>query len=143
MGFWSNVWNTAKAVGKGVVDVFTGIIVVMVLTVWAIGYVIFSIIDHLFTWIDNTIERIKEKLSGVQMVPPEDTEEFVKRLNEQKGKTVLPPYKPGVKRTLMVATGIDGKVKQGQIASTQSGFDSTIEEAFKRGNIVDQPIENE
>lgn len=142
MGFWSSAWNAAKAVGKGVVDVFTGVIAVMVLTVWAIGYVIFSIFDHLFSWIDEVIEKVKTKLKGVQMVPPQDTEEFIKGLNN-KGTTKLPPYKPGVKRSLLVATGEDGKVKRAQVVSTNRGFEATIENAFNRGDIVDQPIENE
>lgn len=142
MGFWSSAWNAAKAVGKGVVDVFTGVIAVMVLTVWAIGYVIFSIFDHLFSWIDDVIEKVKTKLKGVQMVPPEDTEKFIKELNN-KGTTKLPAYKPGVKRSLLVATGEDGKVKRAQVVSTDKGFGSTIENAFNRGDIVEQPIENE
>lgn len=142
MGFWSSAWNAAKAVGKGVVDVFTGVIAVMVLTVWAIGYVIFSIFDHLFSWIDDVIEKVKTKLKGVQMVPPEDTEKFIKELNNR-GTTKLPAYKPGVKRSLLVATGEDGKVKRAQVVSTDKGFESTIENAFNRGDIVEQPIENE
>ena len=142
MGFWSSAWNAAKAVGKGVVDVFTGVIAVMVLTVWAIGYVIFSIFDHLFSWIDDVIEKVKTKLKGVQMVPPEDTEKFIKELNN-KGKTTLPHYTPGVKRSLLVATGEDGKVKRAQVVSTDKGFESIIENAFNRGDIVEQPIENE
>jgi len=141
MGFWSNAWNAAKAVGRGVVDVFTGVIAVMEFTVWAIGYIIFSIFDHLFSWIDNVIEKVKTKLKGVTMVPPEDTENFIKGLNN-KGTTTLPPYKPGVKRSLLVATGEDGKVKQAQVVSTTKGFESTIEDAFEKGNLVEQPIEN-
>lgn len=143
MGFWSKAWDAAKAVGKGVLDVFTGIIAVLVLTVWAIGYVIFSIVDHLFSWIDDIIDKIKTEIKGVQMVPPKDTEIFIKNLNENKGTTVLHPYKPGVKRSLLVATGEDGKVKSAQVVSTNSGFESTIENAFNKGNIVEQPIENE
>lgn len=142
MGFWSSAWNAAKEVGKGVVDVFTGVIAVMVLTVWAIGYVIFSICDHLFSWIDDVIEKVKTKLKGVQMVPPEDTEKFIKELNN-KGTTKLPAYKPGVKRSLLVATGEDGKVTRAQVVSTDKGFESTIENAFNRGVIVEQPIANE
>lgn len=141
MGFWSKAWSAAKAVGKGVVDVFIGITEVLLLTVWAIGYVIFSVLDHLYSWIDRVIENVKTKLKGVQMVPPQDTEEFIKELNN-KNKTTLPPYKPGVKRSLLIATGVNGKVACAQIVSA-GGFESTIDNAFKRGDIVDQPIENE
>lgn len=141
MGFWSDAWNTAKAIGQGVVDVFVGIVSVLVLTVWAIGCVIFSIFEHLYSWIDETIENVKTKLRGTTMVPPEDTEKFISDLNNNKGKTTLPPYKPGVKRSLVVAHNTSGKVVRAQVVSTDSGWEKAIDDAFKKGNLVDQPIE--
>ena len=48
MGFWNNAWSAAKAIGKGVIDVFIGIGEVLILAIYAIGYVIFSIIEHLY-----------------------------------------------------------------------------------------------
>lgn len=141
MGFWSDAWNTAKAIGQGVVDVFVGIVNVLVLTVWAIGYVIFSIFEHLYSWIDETIEKVKIKLKGTTMVPPEDTEQFIRDLNNNKGKTTLPPYKPGVKRSLVVANDTSGKVVRAQVVSTDSGWEKAIDDAFKKGNLVDQPVE--
>lgn len=62
MGFWSEAWEAAKAIGRGITDVFVGIASVLVLVVWAIGYAIFSVVDHLYKWIDKTIERIKSIL---------------------------------------------------------------------------------
>jgi len=141
MGFWSSAWNAAKAIGKGVANVFVGIVSVLVLTVWAIGYVIFSIFEHLYDWIDNTIEWVKDKckIGGTTMVPPEDTEEFIKGLKD-KGVTTLPPYQPGTKRTLMVAHDTNGKVVRAQVASTQSGFEKQIQDAFTKGDLVEQPV---
>ena len=53
MGFWSETWDAAKSIGKGIADVFVGVVAVLVLTIWAIGYVVFSIFDHLYDWIDD------------------------------------------------------------------------------------------
>lgn len=141
MGFWSEVWDTAKSLGKGVVDVFVGVISVLVLTIWAIGYVIFSIFDHLYDWIDNTIEWVKDKfkIGSTTMVPPEETEKFIAGLNNS-GKTTLPPYKPGTKRTLMVAHDTNGKVVRAQVASTTKGFEEQIQAAFDRGDLIEQPV---
>jgi len=143
MGFWSSLWDAAKSVGEGIVDVFVGIAAVLVLTVWAIGYVIFSIFEHLYSWIDQTIEKVKVKLSGVTMVPPEDTEKFVEEWNRTHPKSVLPKYKPGTKRSMMAASNINNKIVSAQIVSTTRGFEHAIEEAFRKGNLVEQPIENE
>lgn len=140
MGFWNNAWNAAKAIGQGVVDVFVGIVSVLVLTIWSIGYAIFSIFEHLYSWIDETIEEVKTKVKGITMVPPKDTEEFISDLNS-KGKTTLPPYKPGTKRSLMVATGTSGKVVRAQIVETKSGWEDVIDKAFEKGDLVEQPIE--
>lgn len=140
MGFWSNAWDTAKAIGQGVVDVFVGIVSVLVLIVWSIGYIIFSIFEHLYTWIDETIEKVSTKLKGTTMVPPEDTEKFIEGLND-KGKTTLPSYKPGLKRSLMIANDTSGKIVRAQVVSTNSGWEKAIEEAFNKGNLVEQPIE--
>lgn len=139
MGFWSNAWQAAKQVGKGIGQVFIGIAEVLILTVYAIGYVIFSIVEHLYNWIDGIIEKHGSKVKGTVMVPPEETEKFIKELRD-KGKTTLPPYKPGVKRTLLVAEEGNGKVVAAQPASTDKGFDAKIEEAFKKGHLVEQPI---
>lgn len=140
MGFWNNAWSAAKAIGKGVIDVFIGIGEVLILAIYAIGYVIFSIIEHLYNWIDGIIEKHRnKKINKTIMVPPAETEEFIKGLRD-KGKTTLPPYKPGVKRTLLVAED-SGTVVVGQVASTERGFDDNIEEAFKKGYLVEQPIE--
>lgn len=140
MGFWNNAWNAAKAIGKGVVDVFVGIVSVLVLTIWAIGYAIFSIVEHLYSWIDETVEKVKTKVKGTTMVPPEDTEIFISDLN-RKGKTTLPAYKPGTKRSLMVATDKSGKVVRAQVVETNSGWEDAIDKAFKKGDLVEQPIE--
>lgn len=141
MGFWSDAWDAAKAIGQGVVDVFVGITAVLIMTVFAIGYAIFSIIEHLYDWIDKMVDKIGSKLKGTTMVPPTETEEFIKGLRD-KGKTTLPPYKPGVKRSLLVAHDSDGKVVAAQVASTEKGFESTIDEAFKKGHLVEQPVES-
>lgn len=140
MGFWTSAWNAAKAVGRGVADVFIGITAVLILVVYAIGYVIFTIVDHLYDWIDEKLEKFGNKLTGTTMVPPEDTEEFIKKLREQK-KTTLPAYKPGTKRTLLVGHDSNGKVLVAQPASTEKGFDKAIDEAFRQGHLVEQPIE--
>lgn len=72
------------------------------------------------------------------MLSPDETETFISTLPSDKRKT-LEPYKPNVKRTVMAA--MDGnKVVSAQIASTTKGFDDTIQEAFDRGEIVEQPI---
>ncbi|MDO4180911.1 MAG: hypothetical protein Q4D36_06435 [Bacteroidales bacterium] len=140
MGFWSDAWDAAKTIGKGVVDVFVGITAVLILTIYAIGYAIFSIFEHLYDWIDKMVDKVGSKLKGTTMVPPTETEEFIKGLRD-KGKTTLPPYKPGVKRSLLVAHDSNGKVVAAQVASTEKGFDSTINEAFKKGHLVEQPVE--
>lgn len=140
MGFWSDAWDAAKTIGKGVVDVFVGITAVLILTIYAIGYAIFSIFEHLYDWIDKMVDKVRSKLKGTTMVPPTETEEFIKGLRD-KGKTTLPPYKPGVKRSLLVAHDSNGKVVAAQVASTEKGFDSTINEAFKKGHLVEQPVE--
>lgn len=140
MGFWSDAWDAAKTIGKGVVDVFVGITAVLILTIYAIGYAIFSIFEHLYDWIDKMVDKVGSKLKGTTMVPPTETEEFIKGLRD-KGKTTLPPYKPGVKRSLLVAHDSNGKVVAAQVASTEKGFDSTINEAFKKGHLVELPVE--
>lgn len=141
MGFWSAAWDAAKTVGQGVKDVFVGIGSVIMLTIYAIGYVIFSIIEHLYNWIDKQIEKFGSKVKGTTMVPPEETEKFIKELNEKKGTTTLPPYKPGVKRSILVAHDENGKVLTAQVTSTEKGFDGAINEAFNKGNLVEQPVE--
>lgn len=138
MGFWSEAWEAAKAIGKGITDVFVGIASVLVLVVWAIGYAIFSVVDHLYKWIDKTIERIKKYFTSTVMLSPDETEKFINTLPSDKRKK-LEPYKPNVKRSVMAA--MDGnKVVSAQIVSTTKGFDDTIQDAFDRGEIVEQPI---
>ncbi len=138
MGFWSEAWEAAKAIGRGITDVFVGIASVLVLVVWAIGYAIFSVVDHLYKWIDKTIERIKKYFTSTVMLSPDETEKFINTLPSDKRKE-LEPYKPNVKRSVMAA--MDGnKVVSAQIVSTTKGFDDTIQDAFDRGEIVEQPI---
>lgn len=138
MGFWSEAWEAAKAIGRGITDVFVGIASVLVLVVWAIGYAIFSVVDHLYKWIDKTIERIKKYFTSTVMLSPDETEIFINTLPSDKRKE-LEPYKPNVKRSVMAA--MDGnKVVSAQIVSTTKGFDDTIQDAFDRGEIVEQPI---
>ena len=138
MGFWSEAWEAAKAIGRGITDVFVGIASVLVLVVWAIGYAIFSVVDHLYKWIDKTIERIKKYFTSTVMLSPDETEKFINTLPSDKRK-VLEPHKPNVKRSVMAA--MDGnKVVSAQIVSTTKGFDDTIQDAFDRGEIVEQPI---
>mgnify|MGYP004628783075 FL=1 len=138
MGFWSEAWEAAKAIGRGITDVFVGIASVLVLVVWAIGYAIFSVVDHLYKWIDKTIERIKKYFTSTVMLSPDETEKFINTLPSDKRKK-LKPYEPNVKRSVMAA--MDGnKVGFAQIVSTTKGFDDTIQDAFDRGEIVEQPI---
>lgn len=140
MGFWQDVWSAAKAVGKGVKDVFVGILEVMVLTVYAIGYVLFTIAEHLYNWIDGLFDsNVTSTTTGVTLVPEDETEKFIKGLNSN-GKTVLPGYTPKVKRTLIVAHDENNKVVKAQVASTTKGFESRIQEAFNKGHLVEQPI---
>ena len=138
MGYWSEAWEAAKAIGRGITDVFVGIASVLVLVVWAIGYAIFSVVDHLYKWIDKTIERIKKYFTSTVMFSPDETEKFINTLPSDKRKK-LKPYTPNVKRSVMAA--MDGnKVVSAQIVSTTKGFDDTIQDAFDRGEIVEQPI---
>lgn len=138
MGYWSEAWEAAKAIGRGITDVFVGIASVLVLVVWAIGYAIFSVVDHLYKWIDKTIERIKKYFTSTVMLSPDETEKFINTLPSDKRKK-LKPYTPNVKRSVMAA--MDGnKVVSAQIVSTTKGFDDTIQDAFDRGEIVEQPI---
>lgn len=139
MGFWSEAWDAAKSIGRGIADVFVGVVAVLVLTIWAIGYVIFSIFDHLYDWIDETIEKVKKKIKSVIMIDTEETEKFISGLPVDKRRT-LPPYKPGTKRSLIAATDENNKVVHAQITSTTKGFDDIIEDAFRRGEIVEQPV---
>lgn len=138
MGYWSEAWEAAKAIGRGITDVFVGIASVLVLVVWAIGYAIFSVVDHLYKWIDKTIERIKKYFTSTVMLSPDETEKFINTLPSDKRKKLI-PYTPNVKRSVMAA--MDGnKVVSAQIVSTTKGFDDTIQDAFDRGEIVEQPI---
>lgn len=138
MGYWSEAWEAAKAIGRGITDVFVGIASVLVLVVWAIGYAIFSVVDHLYKWIDKTIERIKKYFTSTVMLSPDETEKFINTLPSDKRKKIK-PYTPNVKRSVMAA--MDGnKVVSAQIVSTTKGFDDTIQDAFDRGEIVEQPI---
>lgn len=138
MGYWSEAWEAAKAIGRGITDVFVGIASVLVLVVWAIGYAIFSVVDHLYKWIDKTIERIKKYFTSTVMLSPDETEKFINTLPSDKRKK-LKPYTPNVKRSVMAA--MDGnKVVSAQIVSTTKGFDDTIQDAFDRGEFVEQPI---
>lgn len=138
MGYWSEAWEAAKAIGRGITDVFVGIASVLVLVVWAIGYAIFSVVDHLYKWIDKTIERIKKYFTSTVMLSPDETEKFINTLPSDKRKK-LKPYTPNVKISVMAA--MDGnKVVSAQIVSTTKGFDDTIQDAFDRGEIVEQPI---
>ena len=138
MGYWSEAWEAAKAIGRGITDVFVGIASVLVLVVWAIGYAIFSVVDHLYKWIDKTIERIKKYFTRTVMLSPDETEKFINTLPSDKRKK-LKPHTPNVKRSVMAA--MDGnKVVSAQIVSTTKGFDDTIQDAFDRGEIVEQPI---
>lgn len=139
MGFWSETWDAAKSIGKGIADVFVGVVAVLVLTIWAIGYVVFSIFDHLYNWIDETIEKIKKKITSVIMIDTEETEKFINGL-PGKNKKTLPPYSPGTKRSLIAAVDENNKVVHAQITSTTKGFDDIIEDAFRRGEIVEQPV---
>lgn len=139
MGFFSTAWNAARAVGRGVMDVFRGVAAVLVLAVYAIGYAIFSIIGHLYTWIDGILEKHGNKVKTTIMVPPDETQTFLDSLPDGKGRTILPAY-PRCKPSLMVATDQNGKVITAQVATTEKGFDKTIEDAFKQGNLVEQPI---
>ena len=139
MGFLSDIWDAAKSIGKGVADIFVGVAAVLVLTIWAIGYVIFSVVGHLYKWIDETIEKVKGTVSSVIMIDPKETEIFVKGLPEKK-RTILEGYSPGATNSLMVATDRNGKVQRAQITSTTKGFDDIIEDAFRRGEIVEQPV---
>lgn len=139
MGFWSDAWDAAKLIGKGIADVFVGIVAVLVLTIWAIGYVIFSVFDHLYDWIDRTIEKVKKKIKSVIMVGTKDTEKFIDTLPRDK-RTILPGYAPGTKRSLIAAVDENQKVVHAQITSTTKGFDDIIEDAFSRGEMVEQPI---
>lgn len=138
MGFWSEIWDNAKAIGEGIVDVFSAVGEVLITAIFAIGYVIFKIAEHLYEWIDSIVDKLQGK-GDVTMVPPEDTEEFIKNLRDR-GKTTLPAYKPGTKRTLLVGSDSNGKVKVGQVASTEKGFEKPIQDAFDKGNLVEQPI---
>lgn len=72
------------------------------------------------------------------MLSPDETEKFINTLPSDKRKK-LKPYTPNVKRSVMAA--MDGnKVVSAQIVSTTKGFDDTIQDAFDRGEIVEQPI---
>lgn len=140
MGLLSSMWDAAKTIGKGVAQVFLGIGEVLILAIYAIGCVIFSIVEHLYNWIDSMITKIGNKIKSAIMLSPEDTEKFIRSLPEDK-RTVLPPYKPGVRRSVLAAIDENGKVGVAQIASTERGFESQIEEAFKKGHLVEQPVE--
>lgn len=139
MGFLSNAWEAAKQVGKGLGQVFIGIGEALVLIVYAIGYVLFTIVEHLYNWIDGVIEKFGNKVSTTTMLSPEDTEEFITTLRN-KGKTTLPEYTPGVNRSIMSAHDSNGKVIYSQVTSTEKGFEPRIAEAFKKGHIIEQPI---
>lgn len=138
MSFISEWWENAKAIGEGILDVFATIGEVLITAIFAIGYVIFKITEHLYQWIDGIIDKIEGR-GTVTMVPPKDTEEFLKTLSD-KGKTTLAPYTPGKKRSLMVATDANGKVKVAQVSETDKGYEKSIQDAFDKGHVVEQPV---
>ena len=136
MGFWSEAWDRAKSVGRGVADVFVGVVAVLVLTVYAIGVAIFSIVKHLYAWIDKLVSKFKCRKGTAIILPPKETGEFLNGLKNE--RAVLPDYTPN--SSLLVATNDKGEVITAQVASPDEGYERTIDEFFKKGMIVEQPF---
>ena len=139
MAFWTEILATAMKVKDSFISVLTTIGEVLLNVIFSIGHTIFEIAKHLYQWIDGIIDKVQGK-GTVIMVPPKDTEEFLKTLKDR-GKTTLPSYTPGKKRSLMVASDANGTVKVAQVASTDKGFEKTIQDSFDKGDLVEQPIE--
>lgn len=140
MGFWSDVWDSAKVIGKGIADVFLGIAEVLVLTVYAIVDTIFTITEHLYDWIDGVINQGKD-ISSTVLFSPEDTERFLKTLEENgKGRKVLKPYDSKSRKSMVVATGKNKKVTHAQLTTSAKGYDKDIEEAWDEGLLVEVPV---
>ncbi len=140
MAFWTEIWTAAMQVKDSFISVMKTIGEVLIDAIFAIGRKIFEIVTHLYQWIDEFIDRGQLKRGDeTTMVPPKDTEEFIKSLRDR-GRTTLPPYTPGTKRSLIVGSDANGTVKVAQISSTESGFESKIQDSFDKGNLVVTPI---
>jgi hypothetical protein len=140
MAFWTEIWTAAMQVKDSFLGVLQTIGEVLIDAIYSIGRKIFEIVKHLYQWIDEFTTRGKLK-SGDEttMVPPKDTEVFIKSLRDR-GRTTLPPYTPGTKRSLIVGSDANGKVKVAQISSTEDGFEQKIQDSFDKGKLVVTPI---
>lgn len=93
--------------------------------------------NHLYTWIDNIIKKYR-RITSVVVLPPKETQDIIDSIPKNQ-RTILDEYDPFAKKTTMVA--LDGnEVVYAQMASTTKGFDSTIQESFDKGKIIEQPI---
>lgn len=105
---------------------------------WYLSDSLFSIEEHLYTWIDTVLQEINQPLKAVYLVPPEITEIFVQENFTGAFKNYLETQE---KRILIIALGTDEEAKRVQIVNT-IGFEAIIEEAFNKNHIVEQPIDN-
>ena len=105
---------------------------------WYLFDSLFSIEEHLYTWIDTVLQEINQPLKAVYLVPPEITEILVQENFTGAFKNYLETQE---KRILLIALGTDEETKCVQIVNTR-GFEGIIEEAFNKNNIVEQPIDN-
>ena len=140
MAFWTEIWTAAMQVKDSFLGVLQTIGEVLIDAIYSIGRKIFEIVKHLYQWIDEFIDRGQLKRGDeTTMVPPKDTEEFIKSLRDR-GRTTLPPYTPGTKRSLIVGSDANGKVKVAQISSTEDRFEQKIQDSFDKGKLVVTPI---
>ena len=140
MGFWSDLLDSAKTVGKGIADVFCGIVEVLVLTVYAIVDTIFTITEHLYDWIDGVIEQGKD-VGSTLLLSESDTGEFLNWLETSGKKTkTLVPYDRKSRKSLLVALDKNKNVTHAQITTSAKGYDEDIEEAWNEGLLVEVPV---
>lgn len=138
MAFWTEIWTAAMQVKDSFLGLLKSIGEVLIDWIYSIGREIFKIVQHLFDWIDEFASKYNLKGGKVIMVPPKDTEEFLTSLKDR-GKTTLPAYTPGTKRTLIVANDANGKIKVAQVGES-GGYENTIQDSFDKGALVEQPI---
>lgn len=105
---------------------------------WFLSDSLFTVKEHLYTWIDTVVKEIGQPLKVVYLVPPEITAILLKENFHDAFKN---HHETQGKRTLLIALGADDKMKCIQIINAR-GFEAIIEDAFYKNNIVEQPIDN-
>lgn len=145
MGFFSELWEGAKTVGKGLLEIIGALVSVLFEgAFWLVGK-IFDAIEALFDFIDDMIEAVIDAIGSfftsdgkdgeAGVLPP--TPEVI-GIIEKYDKEYSTDYKRKAregKATLGYIQDGNGKVVGASIVGSDKGFDSKIGETHKRKRI--------